>query len=91
MNFKRDIQTITRTTGFFAIMGTAVGGSIVCPISLPVMLRYHHNPMDIIQIGALGGLAMGVTVGFCVGVTSAFLDELKDCLEQTPKQNLRCQ
>ena len=55
------------------------------------MLRYHHNPMDIIQIGALGGLAMGVTVGFCVGVASAFLDELKDCLEQTPKQNLRCQ
>ena len=75
MSISRDINTITRTTGLFAI-----GGFVTYPLL--------SQGSDTWGVGRLEALVGGAFVGFGIGVCIAVTQEILDCLNVNVELNV---
>ena len=91
MNFKRDMQTIVRST-FLGSIGSGICNPVFSEYDYSLSIyheHYHAYRMEFFVQNMLTGIAHGAIVGFCVGCAEAFCEELNDCFKQAPEQNLQ--
>lgn len=87
MNLRRDVQTITQTTGIFAISGLCVG-SFLFRHNEPANRGVELYAADDSPLVLLMSSFVGLSAGLFFGCAKAVFDNIHDCCQPQKREEL---